>query len=573
MPLIPYNGVLGKKRAAHLLRRATFGPTKAQIEQFANLTASQAVQLLFQALPDPPLPIDPATGTTWVDPTASDPGGDDGERQEYFKAWWIAQMLGNGVSAREKIVFFLHTHFTTIQSKVNNSKSLYYQNALFRKFAFDKANANFNFKELAKKISFDNAMIRFLDGDTNVKGAVNENYAREFLELFTIGKGREGVPLPESNLSLGDYYYFTEQDVQAGARVLSGYNIDEEFAVIDPDTNLPRGVVVGGQIATQHDNDPKQFSARLGNTLIRPDPALLENGEATEASVLDELDQMVEMIFNQTETARYLCRRIYRFFVYHDITDAIDSDIISDMATILVNNNFKLQEVLERLFSSQHFYDAGTGALEDDNFGAIIKSPLDLIVGVLRFFEASLPDYLSEASAFYEIIANLMRVLEVQGMVFLEPFDVAGYDAYHQTPEFNRNWISTNSLTQRYQFIRDVMDIEAMMEPGSVGIDILDYTKQNFSNAVALDPDQLVREFTSYLLPRYEEGSEITTERLEYFKSEFLKLGLVLPQGPLAFWQFSYSNAATIPASEADSRQMLADLMNAMLQSPEFQLF
>lgn len=573
MPLTPLNGTLGKKRAAHLLRRATFGPTKSQIDEFANLTAQAAVQRLFANIAEPMPPIDPETAATWVDPQMVITEGDDGPREEYVKRWWLGQMLAPGASAREKIVFFLHTHFTTIQTSVESSHSLYFQNVLFRKFAFDGQVPEFDFKTLSKKICLDNAMIKFLDSDLNVKGSVNENFAREFLELYSIGRGREGLPLPEDNLELGDYFYFTEQDVRAGAFVLSGYDFDNEYATLDQDTGLPRGVIKGGEIASQHEEGPKQFSARFGNQVIQPDPALMDGDQDTEASVLDELDQFVEMIYAQPETVRHICRKVYRFFVYHNISDAINNDIITAMATELSSNGFKLQTLLERLFTSQHFYDTANSDLEDDNFGAIIKSPLDLAVGLLRFFEVSLPDDQSDAENFYSVTGGILSSMQAQGMSLYQPFEVAGYAAYHQSPEFNRNWISTNALTQRYQLIRETITTEGMMEPGTLGVDILAFAKQNIPDNIALDPDLLVREFASYLLPRFDEGDEITSERLEYFKSEFLKLGSVVPQGPLAFWQFSWSNAETIPSSNTDARGMLEDLMNAMLQSPEYQLF
>src|SRR5690606_41903036 len=139
MPLPELTANLGQKRAAHLLRRATFGPTREQIDAFSVMTPAEAVEQLFrQALPDPTPPIDPATGQTWCIGGSIDANSPDDELQRYFKGWFVAQMLSAGIdpslslaySAREKLVFFLHTHFTTIQSKVNNSRSLYYQNQL-----------------------------------------------------------------------------------------------------------------------------------------------------------------------------------------------------------------------------------------------------------------------------------------------------------------------------------------------------------------------------------------------------------------------------------------------------------
>ena len=304
MPLIPFNGVLGKKRAAHLLRRATFGPTKAQIEQFANLTAQQAISQLFQNIPEPNPPIEPSSGTSdyFTDPTVE---GDDGDFIGFVKGWWIGQMLENNLSAREKIVFFMHTQFPTIGDVVRNARALYYQFSLFHKFAFDKQTPEFNFKSLAKKLVIDNAMIRLLDNDVNVEGAINENYARELMELHIIGRGREGEPLPESGLEDGDYFYFTEEDVVTAARVVSGLDFDNTFAVVDEETNLPRGVAKGGDTANRHDNDPKTFSARLGSAIVTPDPTLLTpNGDATEASVIDEIDQLIEIFFKPNRNCK-----------------------------------------------------------------------------------------------------------------------------------------------------------------------------------------------------------------------------------------------------------------------------
>src|SRR5688572_1670551 len=139
MPLPEYSGPLGLKRAAHLLRRATFGATRQDIDSYAAMTPAQATfQLFRQSLPDPVLPIDPATGTGWVQTGTTDANSGDEDLQEFFKRWFIGQMLSTGVtpslslaySAREKLVFFLHTHFTAIQSKINSSRALYFQNQL-----------------------------------------------------------------------------------------------------------------------------------------------------------------------------------------------------------------------------------------------------------------------------------------------------------------------------------------------------------------------------------------------------------------------------------------------------------
>ena len=168
MALPPFSGTLGPKRAAHLLHRASFGPTKALIDTFANYTAPQAMAQLFsQPLPNPALPIDPETNQEWFLSGTTDANSGELDLQDFFKGWFIAQMLGQGqglsYTVREKMVFFIHAVLTTIISKVDNSRMIYFQNQLFRQFAFDKtAGPKVNFKELTKKVSVDNAMLKVL---------------------------------------------------------------------------------------------------------------------------------------------------------------------------------------------------------------------------------------------------------------------------------------------------------------------------------------------------------------------------------------------------------------------------
>lgn len=591
MPLPSFGGTLGYKRAAHLLHRATYGPTKLQIDSFATLTASQAVALLFQQpLPDPALPIDPETGTEWVLTGTTEANSGDPELQEIFKGWFMGHMLGLGVppsnqlahATREKIVFFLHTVLTCIQSKVDNSRSLYFQNQLFRKFAFDKTlPVEFNFKELTKKVSVDNAMLRLLDGNLNVRGSVNENYGRELLELYSIGRGLEGTLPPIT--APGDYFNFTEQDVRAAAQVLSGWELDTTFTTVDEDVDLyitgtqklPRGRVRGSATnASAHDNTVKQFSDRFGNATIQPDPLLLSGPDATEESALDEISQLIELIYAQPETARNFCRRVYRYFVYHEITQTIDDSIVAQMANTFISSGYKIQPVLEDLFQSQHFYDAAAG-VTDDNFGGIIKSPLDLMVGTLRMFNVQLADPIANAAAYYEQTGDLIRSLTDMGMHFYEPFDVAGYDAYHQYPIYHRSWISTNYLVRRYQFIQNLVSDSQM--GGMMKIDPVAFVQTNISNAIASDARLLIVELAKYLLPlsdnltfdtAADDSAGLTAERLNYFLTAFLKSPQI-DADPEGAWTFRWNN----PVDMEVVRRQLENLFNALLQSPEYQLY
>lgn len=582
MPLPEFAGTLGLKRAAHLLRRATFGATKVEIDQFAQLTPAQAVAQLFdQPLPEPEPPIDPQTGTEWMYTGVTDANSEGFDLEQFYLAWHVGQMMSAGIpsnlslaySAKEKLVFFLHTHFTTIKSKVSDTRALFFQNQLFRQFALDRdKDENFNIKELTVKISVDNAMLRLLDGNLNVKGRVNENYARELLELYTIGRGLEGK-VPEG-LPAGDYYVFTEHDVQMAALVLSGWDIDRDFATLDPDTNLPRGVVRGSATnASAHDNTVKVFSDRFVNQAVTPDPLLLNGSNPTEESALDEIRQLIDIIYSKEETARNICWKIYRFFVYapHEryqpgnAVAYIDDNIITQMADTLVSNGFKIQPVIENLLRSEHFYDSGNADVVDDNFGGIIKSPLDLVVGTLRSFGVTVPEMQTDVQGFYSQTREIVSTVENLGMNFYEPFDVAGYEAYHQFPIYHRIWITPNTLARRYDFIRGLFNSQ---NPGMFSIDALEYVTNNFA-AQAPDAQALIMAIAQVLLPvadnltfddLADDTSGLTAQRLNYFKERFLQ------EFDEAYWTDRWNSAA------GDLREQLEFLFNAMLQSPEYQL-
>jgi uncharacterized protein (DUF1800 family) len=595
MPFTELTEVLGRKRAAHLLRRTCFGGSIAEIDEFAQLTPRQAVERLFQTnLPTPAEPIDTATNATWMTTgVIEDVNSEESTLVNFFLDWQLGLMTGQYAQPetrlaevfRERIVYFLHTHFTTKRSFVRSSQALYFQNLLFRQFAFDGEDIVIpgdpennipdtvvprNFKTLTRKVSLDNAMLRFLDGHLNVKGRPNENYARELLELYSIGRGLEGDS-DKSGLGDGDYLHFTEQDVQAGARVLSGFDLDPDFALIDPETGLPTGTLKGG--GRQHDDDPKEFSFRFGNQVIDADPDLTIGGNPTRESIIDEIDQMIDMIYNQEETPKHICRRLYRFFVYHDVTQQLHDTVIADMAQVFVDNNYKIQPVLETLFTSTYFYEGEAGR-DDDFFGSLIKSPIDLVVGSLRTFEYQLPDFRTAPADFYEFMGAFRGAINSMGLDFYEPFEVAGYAAYHQFPIYNRAWISTNYLTNRYNFFRNALSESPTPEVGK--IDVFGFIVNNFPLSVYSNPRELIRTLITYLYPvsdnlDFGENStgDVTDERLSFFLQQFLyKQGLEQFDS-----EEDWTNFVSQPdPNRATISERFAFLLNALLQTPEFQL-
>lgn len=587
MPLPEFSGALGLKRAAHLLRRATFGATKQQIDSFAGLTPVQATTQLFgQALPAPVLPIDPKTGQEWVLSGITDANSEGSDLSQYLLSWFVGQMMNPSLpySAREKVVLFLHTHFTMIMEKVSNTRALYFQNELFRQFALDgnAADPEVNFKKLTVKVSVDNAMLQLLDGTLNVKGAFNENYARELLELYSIGRGLEANP-PTTSGEIGDYGVYRESDVQTAARILTGWEYDDTFATIDPETGLRRGKIKGSPTnATAHDNDinkPKQFSDRFTSTLfpnntIVPDALLMPGGTPTEESALDEISKLIDLIYEQPETARNICRKIYRFYLWAPHTDqeslAIEG-IIDQMVDLFISpaNNFKIQPVIENLLRSQHFYEAA-GGVTDDSFGGLIKSPIDLVVGTLRFFNVQLPEIATETEQYYEATGEILSHIVNQGMNFYNPYDVAGYEAYHQYPVYHRYWITTNSLSKRYDFIRQLIDAQGNM---MFNVNTYEYIRDNFG-AVASDSEALLIALATYLLPHHDaltfddtadDTSSLTAARLVYFKNRFLT---DVSMNPETYWTDTWNQGTDI----GELREWLNRLFGALLQSPEYQL-
>ncbi len=549
--LSPITGTLGLERAAHLLRRATFGPTRTEIENFAAMNVSTALDTLLAPLATPNPPSDPLTGTNWLPKPGEINSGDD-SLFEYFQAWFIELMRTTGANLRERMVFFLHSHMPADHLVIQNSTSLYYQNALYRHYAFG------SFRELFEKICVDNAMLQYIDNTLNDKDVPNENFAREMFELYSIGKGEQIGP--------EDYTNYTETDIKEAARVLTGFKCNWEFDTIDPDTGLPRGKAADSitAAALRHDAGTKTFTSKFGGTSITPNPIYMTGGEATEEGALDEISQMMDMIFAQDETAKFICRKLYRFLVYYNITEDIETTIIEPLATTLRNNNYELSYVLIELLSSQHFYDEDPDDTKNDHIGAIIKSPLDLVMGTFRFFKIDMPDPSTNLSDLYDFAygSGILRHLENQGMKFYKPIDVAGYPPYHQVPAFNRNWISPNWLATRYQFGYEVLN-GVENEGGSLvyKLDIVSWVDDlsNISNPT--DPSIIVNELIQYMFPQ-----PIPDIRRDFFLNV-----IFLENNMPSHWTDEW-NLYKGGGDDTVVRGLLEQLVGGLMQTPEYQL-
>jgi len=577
--LSPYTGTWDTQTAAHLQRRASYRSTKANIDHLASLSMEDAVDFLFTSATNvfdyDPQDEDGYKIFTNEDDFLATRWTLDSEKRPVFLNWLLGKMYHDN-TAQEKLSFFLHTFFTN-QIDATSSISSYHQSALFRQFAFDvdsstSTGEDFNFKTLVKKMCTDEAMVLYLDTTKNIKGNLNENFCRELLELFSIGKGESYSTEGMTNETDGeniDYFFFKEEDIETGARIFTGLTTlgTEAEAVIDPDddttsyitrsqhfleayqdsmTGLPKAKLHGN--TARHDNDPKTFSNRLGSTTITPTTTT-----ATLESIEEEIDLFVEAIFNTTEEAsKYICRKLYRFYINREITsngvDDIEESIIVPLAQVFRDSGYKLQETVKTLLKSEHFYESQ---------GNLIKTPLDYVLGSLNIFEYQFPAYDTENEDYVSLTAGIRGWMKNKmDFEFYQPFEVAGYAPFHQAPLFDRNWISANTLANRYSYIQALLSGYA---------DSLSYVENNFPD-MGTTPEATLKEIISYWFPYAEEDVSIQADRLDYFYTDVFRI----EADALAanYWEDNWG----VLGKEDDLRDILEVAFNSILQTPEFLL-
>ena len=518
--LAAYAGPWGADQAAHLLRRCLFGPTRGEIAAAAgsSLTAVLDGLLTAPAPPAAPLNVSAADttvpiGQTWVgrafDQTL------EGGRRASLRDWWLGQQLGQGVSLREKMTLFWHNHFVVEFGTINSAFYGYEYARLLRQYALG------NIRQLAKDMTVTPTMLRYLNGNQSVVGAPNENYGRELLELFTLGKG----PL----IGAGNYTTYTEADVQAAARVLTGWRDDAS-------------TVSGYFTASRHDATTKQFSAAFGNAKVAPNGA-------------NEYKDLIDLIFNQTATAAFLVRKLYRWFVYYVIDSQIESDIIQPLATLLAQSNYDVVPVLRKLLSSQHFFDAA-------NVGCLIKSPLDFTVGLCRQLELALPPA-SSPVALYGVWDYLNGLTYVQQQTLGDPPNVAGWAAYYQTPQFHELWINSVTLPRRNQTTDLFIGTGYTKNGITYKADLVAWV-QALPPATAQDPNLVIAEFVRLMVP-----VALTTSQLDFLKNA------LIPGLPDFEWTSEWTLFMATPTNPARRNAVttkLVAMVKALAGLAEYQL-
>ncbi len=529
LSLTPYTGEWTYEQAAHLLRRAMFAPTHAQIKAAVEKGLDATLEELFQDLPMPEPPLNPyfeedpnvPIGETWVDAPYREeiPGQEEINLHEYrhysLRAWTFGLMLTEGVSLREKMTLFWHNHFAI--HDVDDPKYLYRHIQLLRSYAWG------NFRDLVKAVTIDPAMLRMLNGNQNSKYAPNENYARELLELHTVGKGEQ--------VGSGDYTTFTEQDVVAIAQALTGWR-DKGYNTTDPEQAIE--VIFDPEI---HDTTTKQLSFRFNNATLN------DGGE-------DEYKQVVDIVFQHPEAARYICRKLYRWFIYYKIDDATEQNVIEPMAQLLISNDFEIKPVLEAFLKSEHFFHIRS-------VGPMIKNPIDhVITGIKTFGVIQYPEDLKSR---YEIWYRIFDQTPRMQMEYFSPPEVAGWKVYYQAPAYYRLWINASTLPMRMNFTNTLILEGLAGEDVRLELNVLDFIKTLDD---PYDPNKVVEDFAKILCPK-----SLTANQLKLLKE------ILLPGLPDHVWGVEYTNYEANPNDLQQAMlidEKLRQLLRVMLNLPEF---
>ncbi len=519
--LDPYSGTWDQTTARHLLKRAMFAPNAKQIAQAVADGLELTLEKLFAPSPDPGLPLnyneqnDPNVpiGSSWVN-AAITQGLNYPQRS--VRAWQLSLYLNEGVSLKEKMTLFWHNHFVTANA---NIAKLTYQY-----ISFLRDNAFGNFRTLVEGMTVNPLMLQYLNGNENTKGAPNENYARELMELFTIGKGVEAGP--------GDYTNYTEQDIKEIARALTGWTINNQ--ALQNAGPIPPAVFR----PNRHDTGTKTLSYRFGSAVIS------NLGD-------QEYKKVIDIILAQDEVSRFMARNLYRWFVYYNIDDDIESNVIEPLAAVLRGSNYEIQPALTALLSSEHFY-------QENAIGAMIKSPVDFTMSTIKPFEVEINFNLNQTYQLWLALHGVDTALQQD--VFTPP-DVAGWKAYYQDPVFYRIWINSVTLTIR-RALSDGMasgQIDVFQRPW--GIDVLKVV-DGIQDSV--DPNIMIQALIDLLLPY-----QLTDTQLAYLKE------VLIPGLPDFEWTVEYTAYLNNPTDEVIRKGVenrLRALFIAIMALPEFEL-
>lgn len=320
---------IGFEGARHLVSRAAFGEAPPRLRELAGMSRGRAFEALAGA-GDPTLAVDPPS---WLGDPPPTREMRRTMRQQLrkklrglgveLKGWWYRQMVASPTPLVERMTLLWHDHFTSSLRKARWPTLMFRQNQLFRRHALG------SFRELLHAVARDPAMILYLDGQRSRRGKPNENFARELLELFTLGKG-----------------HYSEKDIKEAARAFTGWRVK----VSSGDFH---------EAWWTHDHGAKTFMGRKGR---------LDGGD------------IIDIVLDRPEVATFIVEKLWRAFV----SEAPDRGEVARLATMLRGSDYALRPVVRELLTSDAFY-------ADAQRATMVKSPVDLLVGTLRRFGVARP--------------------------------------------------------------------------------------------------------------------------------------------------------------------------------------
>ncbi len=376
-------GPIGPDAARHLLNRTGFEAHPSEIEAMATLSRREAVERVLSGATAEARTAPPAWVGEFISPRRlRDLSGEEKklfqrqqvERAIELKNWWVTEMLTTPSPLTERMTLFWHSHFTSGLQKVKSGTLMYRQNVLLRRHALG------NFAQMLHAVSKDPAMLVYLDSATNRRGQPNENFAREVMELFTLGEGA-----------------YTEQDIREAARSFTGWSIDPET-----------GQFMWRPFA--HDGGVKTVLGRSGEF---------------------KGDDVLGILLAQPQAAVYVVGKLWKEFV----SPEPDPREVKRIAAAFRESGYDIKTALRALLTADAFYSA-------DNRGALVKSPVDLVIGTMRQFDVGYSDPLP--------LTLLLRTL---GQDLFSPPNVKGWPG-------GDAWINSTTLLARKQFLERLFRVD-----------------------------------------------------------------------------------------------------------------
>ena len=359
-----------KEKAKLLLRRMGFCTDFNSINRYLLMTPGDVVDELLQEAND----LSPTTAPEWGYWDNKE-FNDSGNNKSYYHKIWQKQAFADFQknAFRERLVLFWSNHFVVEYLDVNQPAYLYQYYALLQTQVLG------NFKTFVHQIGLNPAMLRYLNGYDNKNSSPNENYGRELYELFTLGQGNG----------------YIQEDITETSRALTGYNKTVRYGPITFNEKT-------------FDKGSKTIFGRSGNW---------------------GYDDVIDILFDEKKDiiARYICEKIYKYFV----SPKADEAIVSSLAATMISNNFELAPVYSQLFKSEHFFD-------EKNSNVLIKSPIDLMLGLHKTLGFKLDDTL-------DLEVQFRNKCRDMGQIIFSPVDVAGWQG-------NQDWINSETLPKRWEF-------------------------------------------------------------------------------------------------------------------------